>query len=362
MKHKLSTATAMISCVFFLLSACAGREETSGPILVELHHSKESISLRGLHATQDTVVIVGGSLGTIGVSTDAGLHWSFTKIEGAEESQFRSVWAHDSEHFIAVTSGAPSYIYSSRDAGEHWSRVYSDTAESTFLDGIVFLSDQVGYVFGDPVDGHFMWLETVNGGDTWTPGIGPESIDGEASFAASGSAITYGYGIISIVTGGSVSRMHTSSDSGKTWLTDFIELQQGLPSQGAFAQVWEGTKLYIVGGDYMMDSDTLSTALIIDLATGEQDEATLDLLGSLPYTSDVTSDGQNMYFTGTTGVRVLDTLLHIVDTGTMHSLAYSGKYLFASGPSGRVSRIYTGDEAGLKVLLEKVKNARKEEY
>ena len=360
MNRKLIIAPAIITIVFLLHSACAVQEEISGPILVELHHSNERISLRGLHATDDTVVIVGGSSGNIGISTDAGLHWSFTTIVGAEQSQFRSVWAHDSQHFIAVTAGAPSYIYSSRDAGANWSRVYSDTSEHTFLDGIVFLSDRVGYVFGDPVDGHFMWLETVNGGDTWTSGIGPESIDGEAGFAASGSAITYGYGIISIVTGGSVSRMHTSSDSGKTWLTDFIELQQGLPSQGAFAQVWEGTKLYIVGGDYMMDSDTSNTAIIIDLATGEQDDATLHLLSGLPYTSDVASDGRYIYFSGTKGVWALDTALHIVDTSAMHSLAYSGKYVFSSGPNGRISRIYTGDEAGLKALLEKVKNARKE--
>tara|TARA_B110000093_G_scaffold39230_1_gene41468 strand:- start:4135 stop:5217 length:1083 start_codon:yes stop_codon:yes gene_type:complete len=360
MNRKLIIVPAIITVVFFLLNACNVQEEISGPILVELHQSNERISFRGLHATHDTVVIVGGSSGNIGISTDAGLHWSFTKVIGAEESQFRSVWAHDSEHFTAVTAGAPSYIYSSRDAGENWSRVYSDTAESTFLDGIVFLSDRVGYVFGDPVDGRFIWLETINGGDTWTPGIGPESIDGEAAFAASGSAITYGYGIISIVTGGSVSRMHTSSDSGKTWLTDFIELQQGLPSQGAFAQLWEGTKLYIVGGDYLMDSDTSNTAIIIDLATGEQDDVTLGILSGLPYTSDAASDGQYIYFTGTQGIRALDTALHIVDTTAMHALTYSGKYVFSSGPEGRISRIYTGDEAGLNTLLEKVKNARKE--
>ena len=362
MIRKLILAPVTVISVLFLLSACSFKEEVSGPVLVELHHSDEPISLRGLHATQDTVVIVGGSSGTVGISTDAGLHWSFSKIGGAEESQFRSVWAHDSKHFIAVSAGAPSYIYSSRDAGVNWTRVYCDTAESTFLDGVVFLSDRVGYVFGDPVDGHFMWLETFNGGDTWTPGIGPESIDGEASFAASGSAIAYGYGIISIVTGGSVSRMHTSSDSGKTWLTDFIEMQQGLPSQGAFAQVWEGTKLYIVGGDYLLESDSSNTAIIIDLATGEQDEATLGLLRGLPYTSDVASDGQYIYFTGTTGVRALDTTLQIIDTVAMHSLASSGKYVFSSGPSGRIARIYTGDKAGLEVLLEKVKNARKEYY
>jgi hypothetical protein len=44
----------------------------------------------------------------------------------------------------------------------------------------------------------------------------------------------------------------------------------------------------------------------------------------------------------------------------MHALTYSGKYVFSSGPEGRISRIYTGDAAGLNALLEKVKNARKE--
>jgi hypothetical protein len=41
----------------------------------------------------------------------------------------------------------------------------------------------------------------------------------------------------------------------------------------------------------------------------------------------------------------------------MHSLAYSGKYVFASGPEGRIGRIFQGTKAELEQLKRAI-NAR----
>jgi len=327
-----------------LLRAKDRPDEFKGPRMVTLHQGADDVSFRGLHAIDDSVVVVGGNKGLFGFSSDAGIHWDFQQIQGALKSQFRSVWAHDDHTFLAVSAGAPSYVYYSEDQGQSWIRTFEDAAQSTFLDGIVFINDSVGFIYGDPIQGHFKLLRTSDGGKSWSEIDGPSAIDGEVSFAASGSAITAGNNIMSIVTGGTVSRLHVSKDlkTGTTWEATPIELAQGLPSQGAFAQYWDKEKLYIVGGDYMDDNNTKGTVLVADLSTGEDDIETMRKLAALPYTSDVSGDGEYLYFAGTTGVRYFDGELHLLDTTAMYSLVNSGKYIFSSGPEGKICRIFRG--------------------
>ena len=315
-----------------------------GPRMVTLHQDEDDVRFRGLYATDDTVVVVGGNKGLFGYSLDGGIHWDFQQLNDAPESQFRSVWAHDDHTFLAVSAGAPSYVYYSEDQGQSWIRTFEDTAQATFLDGIVFTNDSIGFIYGDPIDGYFKLLRTSDGGKSWSEIEGPSAIDGEVSFAASGSAITVGEDIMSIVTGGTVSRVHVSMDliGGTTWNASPLELVQGLPSQGAFAQYWDKEKLFIVGGDYLDDHNTNGTVLVADLSTGEDDIKTMQKLASLPYTSDVSGDGQYLYFAGTTGVRYFDDELHLMDTTAMYSLVNSGKYVFVSGPKGKICRIFKG--------------------
>jgi photosystem II stability/assembly factor-like uncharacterized protein len=353
-------AFSVIILAIALFKGTSSSEQPVGPVLVPLFESTEAtLSFRGLHAAQDTVVVVGGNKGVFGFSLDAGIHWIFQQIPGASESQFRSVWALNDQEFVAVSAGAPTYIYHTENRGQQWMRVFEDTAQSTFLDGIYFLNDREGWIYGDPVDGVFKLLHTVDGGRNWTEEQGPEAIDGEASFAASGSAITYGHGQLSIVTGGTVSRMHTLQDSSTAWKTHYLPLVQGLPSQGAFAHAWSGDLLYVVGGDYMQDTLRGSNVWVWNHQTRAQEAVLSDQLQSLPYCSDVVGDGSRMYFTGTQGVYAFDTVLHELDTTAMHALVYSGAYVFASGPHGRIGRIFTGSNSELDQLLSSLKAQEK---
>ena len=341
--------------IALLVLSCSQPAPTVAPVFTTLFEAGEEFSFRGLHAVHDSVVVVGGTQGSICISLDAGVHWSFMQIPDATESQFRSVWAHDQSRFLAVSAGAPSYIYFTEDRGEHWLRVYSDTAQSTFLDGIAFANDTLGWVFGDPVDGRFKLLQTIDGGRHWAEISGPPSIDGEAAFAASGSSILYSDSTLSIVTGGTVSRIHMSTNFGEDWTAKWLELPQGLPSQGAFAHDWPNDGYIIVGGDYLFDTAALGNAIHYD---PESAYPTFDeKLSALPYCSDVVGVGQNVYFTGTAGMYYADSLLHELDTNAMHSLAYSGKYVFASGPEGRIGRIFQGTKAELEQLKRAI-NAR----
>ena len=337
--------------VLFIFS-CNTTEETLRPQFITLYQAGEQFSFRGLHAVDDSVVVVGGSEGSFCFSLDAGIHWEFMQIPDAPESQFRSVWAQDHSHFIAVSAGAPSYIYFTEDRGAHWSRVFSDTARSTFLDGITFANDTLGWVFGDPVDGRFKLLKTVDGGRNWTEISGPSAIDGEAAFAASGSSILYRDSTLSMVTGGTVSRIHMSVDDGETWTAKWLELPQGLPSQGAFAHDWHDGRYIIVGGDYLYDIAALGNSIEYDPESAYYSEAVK--FKDLPYSSDVVSAGQNVYFTGTAGMYYADSVLHELDTTAMHSLAFSGKHVFTSGPKGRIGCIFQGTQTELNELKRAV--------
>ncbi len=331
--------------------SCNQPSVTVGPLFIPLYDAGEEFSFRGLHAVDDSVVVVGGTQGSFCYSLDAGIHWDFLQIPNAEESQFRSVWAHNHSRFIAVSAGAPSYVYLTDDRGAHWSRVFSDTAQSTFLDGITFANDTLGWVFGDPVNGRFKLLQTVDGGMHWNEISGPIAIDGEAAFAASGSSILYHDSILSIVTGGTVSRIHLSLDKGQSWAAKWLDLPQGLPSQGAFAHDWYNNRYIIVGGDYLYDTASLGNVIAYD---PESAYTTNENFGYLPYASDVVCEGQIMYFTGTAGMYYADSVLHELDTTAMHSLAYSGKYVFVSGPKGRVGRIFQGTKTELNELKRAV--------
>lgn len=339
--------------------------EIDGPAMVAMYEGPADLSLRGIHATQDTVVIVGGNKGIVGWSLDAGLHWIFTQIPGAGDSQFRSVWAHNPQTFIAVTAGAPSYIYRTTDGGHHWDRTFTDTAASTFLDGVTFANENLGWVYGDPVNGSFKLLKTEDGGATWQETNGPEAIDGEASFAASNGGILWNADMhtLSIISGGAVSRLHLSTDSGQTWTDRVLPVVQGTPSQGAFGHVFDPDypqQYHISGGDFMADTVRTSTAATLVLAAGQEQQPTLDLSGAhAPYCSDVEVWNSGVYLVGTQGVFSFQNgSLQELDTTSMHALARSGDYIYLSGPHGRIGRIVNQSEV-LNQLVTDLKEVRK---
>jgi hypothetical protein len=83
-------------------------------------------------------------------------------------------------------------------------------------------------------------------------------------------------------------------------------------------------------------------------------------LQQLPYTSDVSGDGQFIYFTGTKGMRYLDSTLHVMDTTAMHTLAYSGKFVFSSGPKGRIGRVFHGKFEDLTKLKKTINSKNRD--
>ncbi|MDJ0836918.1 MAG: YCF48-related protein, partial [Acidobacteriota bacterium] len=212
-------------------------------------------SLRGLHSVSDQELWASGTQNTVLHSTDGGRNWRVKKVAEDMDLDFRDIEAvsKDTVFVQSVGSGSTSRIYRSTDAGVTWRLVFTNPHKQGFFDGIAFWNPKHGVAYSDPVNGSFFLIETRNGGDTWNRlNSLPPAHDKEASFAASGTAITVrpGGGLW-FGSGGSAARIFRSPDYGKTWTVADTPLRQGEPPEGCFSLVfWDDLNGCAVGGRY----------------------------------------------------------------------------------------------------------------
>ncbi len=123
-----------------------------------------------------------------------------------------------------------------------------------------FWDAENGIAFSDPVDGSLLIITTADGGDSWArvpPENIPPPLEGEAGFAASGTAIrVYGNNHVWIGTGGGrAARVYRSSDRGHSWSVAETPLPGG-PTAGIFGLAFRDTLNGVaVGGDYTKRSE-----------------------------------------------------------------------------------------------------------
>src|SRR5581483_4093323 len=141
-------------------------------------------SLRGISAVNDRVVWASGSDGTWLRTTDSGSTWHAAKVPGADSLDFRGIHAFDANTALLLSSGPgdKSRIYKTTDAGAHWTLEYTNPDPKGFLDAIAFWDSKRGIVVGDPVDGRFVVLTTIDGGATWNRRETPPALANEGAF------------------------------------------------------------------------------------------------------------------------------------------------------------------------------------
>jgi photosystem II stability/assembly factor-like uncharacterized protein len=218
-------------------------------------HTKES--LRGLSVVSSRVVWASGTHGTYLRTTDFGQNWVPEQVPGAESLDFRDVEAFSADvaYLLSIGSGEQSRIYKTTHGGKHWDLQFTNHEPKGFLDCMSFWDPQRGIVVGDPVNGKFQLLITVDGGQHWNY-INPESLpparDGEGAFAASGTCITtHGKSNVWFATGGPVARVFRSTDSGKTWNVSDTPIMHGQASTGIFSIAFRDARHGVIaGGDY----------------------------------------------------------------------------------------------------------------
>jgi hypothetical protein len=160
------------SATFFLafcLTAVAQTSDvTHGPFEMEI--SRTTASLRGVHAVGGGVVWASGSGGTVLRSEDEGIEWqNCVKPPGAEQLDFRGVWAWDANTATVMSSGPgdQSRLYKTTDGCATWKLLFTNPDKDGFWDGIAFTDEKNGYLLGDPVDGKIVLMRTEDGGAHW---------------------------------------------------------------------------------------------------------------------------------------------------------------------------------------------------
>lgn len=246
---------SIVFCLLFFALSASNAQDYS----VELLPVQTEASFRALSVVDDNIAWIAGTNGTIGRTTDGASTWSFSTVNGYEKFDFRSLYAFDGENAVVANAGSPANILITGDGGLSWTNVYHNPDTAAFLDGVDFWDRKNGIVYGDPLNGKLLVLQTRDGGNSWISI--PESSRpmvkvGEASFAASGTNIRcLQKGHLAIATGGTTSRLFYSDNMGQSWMIMTPPILQGKPSAGIFSFCFYGKGRGVVaGGDYLADT------------------------------------------------------------------------------------------------------------
>ncbi|WP_229252848.1 WD40/YVTN/BNR-like repeat-containing protein [Dyadobacter helix] len=226
---------------------------------------KTNVHMRAVFTLTPTICWIGGTQGTIFKTNNGGKTWTTYKVPAGDSLEFRDIHAFDRQTAIAMSAGeaqqGKARIYRTEDGGASWNLVYQSTQNGVFLDGFDFWDKKRGICAGDPVDGRLFILTTEDGGKTWKEADAsarPQTLPGEACFAASGtSIITTGKSDVYIGTGGAQkARIFHSDDYGLSWKITETNMAAG-PTSGIFGLRFLSKKIGIaVGGDYKNTTDS----------------------------------------------------------------------------------------------------------
>src|SRR5260370_2336793 len=201
------------------------------------------------------VVWASGSNGVILKSIDEGTTWKRLHIAGGDALDFRGIVAFDEKIAYVMSSGEgeKSRIYKTTDGGETWKLQHTDNRKEFFLDTIACVSETQCFALGDPIDGKFLLLATMDG-EHWNPlpnSSMPAALPGEGAFAASNSCFFVSGEEIFFGTAGAAARVFHSADSGRSWTVAETPIAHSNASSGIFSITRGDEKdIVVVGGDY----------------------------------------------------------------------------------------------------------------
>ncbi|TFH38665.1 MAG: hypothetical protein E4G95_03020 [Bacteroidia bacterium] len=236
-----------------VIFSCIRSPLGSRELLLEPLNTNTDASIRAIHIVDDYVVWASGSAGTYLLTTDGGNSWKTGEVPGAENDDFRSIYAWDSQHAIVFGVSSPGRGYYTSTSGEDWDIVYENDAKGIFFNSLKFADIDRGIALSDAIDSIPFVIRTVNGGTTWERLAGlPVLREKEYHFAASNSCIEYlASGRIWIITGGGDARVYSSPDNGLNWSVAETDITHRSGSSGIFSVSFiDDNRGVIVGGTY----------------------------------------------------------------------------------------------------------------
>jgi len=306
-------------------------------------------SLRAIHAVNDNIIWTSGSQGQVYLSEDGGENWNSRSVPGCENTEFRSLHAWDAQHALVFDVSPRGRAFMTTDAGASWEMVYQSPVAGAFFNSLKFADDKQGIAISDPIDEQILVLRTEDGGLNWKRMlILPPSVQGEINYAASNTCIEYlPSGGIYILTGGSKSRILSSSDHGYTWSFIDTPMLTGA-SAGLFSVSFATPEAGVaVGGDFNEPDRGGCRAIFT-----EDGGKTWHKAETMPaaYRSCVVALDKELHFAiGKTGcdysVDQGKNWTYIDSTGYYAANAVKGKnIIYLAGSDGRVGRVIVRDK------------------
>ena len=309
-----------------------------------LDFPKADVSLRAVAVTGPMAFQVSGSKGTYAVTADAGRTWRQITVPGGEALDFRGLAAPAPATTVLTSAGdgpaGQARIYRTGDGGATWSLAFETKLPGSFLDGVAFWDRDHGLVFGDPIDGRWFLLRTVDGGRSWTriEPVQPPLLPGEAAFAASNSALFLGPKSQAwIVSGGAPQgRAFHSADGGKSWRVAETPIAGG-STGGVFGGLaLGGGRAAIVGGDHK-DEQRAAPNIALSAGQGWTLAAQATPAGLLEGVGRL--DARTLLAVGPRGTSLSHDdgkTWRQVDSEAFHAIACAKGTCVAAGPKGRV--------------------------
>jgi photosystem II stability/assembly factor-like uncharacterized protein len=208
-----------------LLSACAPwTARRAEPPTVTPQQSGTAALLIAVSAVNDDVVWVAGANRTFLRTVNGGATWNAGQVPvpDAPNLQFRDVHAVDAStaYLLSIGNGRDSRIFKTTDAGATWRTQFVNSDSAAFYDCFDFWSPDSGLVVSDAARGDMIVRTTFDGGATWNlvPASAlPRPIEGEGSFAASGTCIVTQRGGHAWIASNKGRVIHTP-DYGRSWI------------------------------------------------------------------------------------------------------------------------------------------------
>jgi len=235
-------------------------KDTTWALVLSPQYMETVALLQAVAPVSPEVAWVSGHNATYAITTNGGLTWKVSVMEGEEELEFRDVEAFDSltAYLLSAGPGEKSRIYRTDDGGKSWRLQYQADDPDAFLDCMAFWDRQRGLAYGDAVDGNPFVLRTLDGGERWTRIRSPEvppALEGEGGFAASGSCLQVAaFGKAWIATGaGPRARVLRTQDWGNGWTAVEVPVvsgeSAGLTTLRVLSDGWGMALGGVIGGD-----------------------------------------------------------------------------------------------------------------
>lgn len=303
-------------------------------------------SFRSIHALSKKIVWAGGNKGTILRTINGGSKWQVIQVKDAEKLDFRDIYGVNEKTAFAMSAGnaedGAAKIFKTTDAGVSWKVVLHLTEKGIFFDSMDFWNEKEGILIGDPIDDKPFIIRTLDGGETWNR-IGkdklPTILEGEASFASSGTCIaTKPNGSAWLNT---QSRVFFTPDKGETWQVYQTPFKQGQTSGIFGLHFWNEHQGIAVGGDYKNDKEKVQNVAITHDAGKTWEFLAAAQPDGLKESGWMLSNN-NLLLVGTSGTSLLDgdneTAWKAIDNESFHAVSCFKDACWAIGGKGNLAK------------------------